>query len=191
MTPPFRIALPQLSALLMPVAVLACSVGGCSPQDTKATTDAGASDPSGVAGTVLSAGSGKGDAPGGARAANGSGSITDSFAITNPDIAATLPDFVKMPPGARVIVNFPFSNGIRTGGSIMANTPMPRGEVIAFHRQAMTRDGLVLKPDETGRDGETILTAESPDEKTQYTVSVFLPQENGTLFRVGYYEPVA
>ncbi|OHC97584.1 MAG: hypothetical protein A2792_04650 [Sphingomonadales bacterium RIFCSPHIGHO2_01_FULL_65_20] len=191
MTPLFRIARPPLTALMVPVAVLALSVGGCGPSAPEATLNAEAGGASGMADTVTSAGAGQGETPGDARAANGTGSITDSFAITNPDIAASLPDFVRMPPGARVIVNFPFSNGIRKGGSIMANTPMPRGEVIAFHRQAMTRDGLVLKPDETGREGETILTAESPDEKTQYTVSVFLSQENGTLFRVGYYEPVA
>lgn len=117
------------------------------------------------------------------------GSMAEAFALTNPDIASTLPAFVQMPNGSRVITHFPFSNAIRRGGLIMANTPMSHAEVLAFHRQALTGAGLVVEPEVTGKDGETVLTARSVDQTSEYVVRVFPPSSDGTLFSVNYFEP--
>ncbi|MGH6979093.1 MAG: hypothetical protein ACRED4_07360 [Brevundimonas sp.] len=119
-----------------------------------------------------------------------SGSITQNFGVTNPDLAASLPAFVQLPDGSRVQMHMPFSTDRRKGGTLMALTSMPQAAVIAFHRQLMASHGLVAQPDAIGPKGETILVARSADGTSEYNVSVF-PPRNGddTLFSVNYFEP--
>jgi len=119
----------------------------------------------------------------------GSGLITESFAITNPDIAKTLPDFVKMPGGVRIVTHMPFSNGIRKGGTIMGDSGATQDEMVAYFRKAMPSADLIMKPERTGAKGEVTLQVESTDAKSDYQVSVF-PQKNGrTVFQANYVYP--
>lgn len=159
----------------------ALGLGGCGPSgaDQAATRAETASAPAAEA-----------EAAAASTSPAASGSITQNFGVTNPDIAASLPAFVQIPDGSRVQMHMPFSNDRRKGGVLMALNPMSKAEVIAFHRRLMATQGLVAQPDAVGPKGETILAARSEDATSEYSVSVFPPRNgDGTLFSVNYFQP--
>lgn len=168
---PLLLAATSLAALVL----TACDKPA-TPTDSAQATGSTAADP----------------APAAAAAANdrpGSGSIAESFAITNPDIAKTLPAFVKLPGGVRIVTHMPFSNGIRKGGTIMGDSGATQDEMVAYFRETMPSADLIMKPERTGAKGEVTLQVESADAKSDYQVSVF-PQKNGrTVFQANYVYP--
>lgn len=169
------------SPLVLP-ALLGLTLAACSPApQPEASGEAAAGPPQAAAAPAT---------PSTGAKASGTASMGAAFAITNPDLAASLPSYVELAPGTRLISHFPFSSGPRKGGSIMGDNGGSQEQVIAFHRQAMAATGLVLKPETTAPKEGRILLAESADGLTSYQVIVY-PNRNGrAVFQINYHEPV-
>ncbi|MBI1407820.1 MAG: hypothetical protein GC145_17030 [Caulobacter sp.] len=125
-----------------------------------------------------------------ASAPTASGSLAGNFAITNPDIAKTLPAFVVLPGNARIVMHMPMSNGVRRSGTIMGDSPSSQGDLLAWLRKTMPSGDLAMKPETTGPKGEVNLTVESPDGRTSYSINVFPTRDGRTVFQANYVEPM-